>query len=199
MKKTAFLFALIVGLASTASAQLPSKPFSIYIQGGASVPQEDFGDRYKLGYHGAGGLGISIFPKVEAVGRVSYHKYSLESAASLLGIDSPDGVDGGDLTMLMYGADLKLNLGVLVTNPYLLAGYGWAKFDREDVTYSVLSVEHTETGDSHTDNYWILGGGIEFSRTFIEGRYITFLEDDNDEVEDDSKRRLIAVSLGFKL
>ncbi len=199
MKKTVVFVALIVGLASTASAQLPSKPFSLYIQGGASLPQEDFKDIYKLGYHGAGGLGISIFPKVEAVGRVSYHKYSLESAASLLGIDSPVDVDGGDLTMLMYGADLKLNLGILVTNPYLLAGYGWAKFDREDVTYSVLSVEHTQTFDSNTENYWILGGGIEFSRTFIEGRYITFLEDDDNEVEDDSNSRLITVSVGIKL
>ena len=199
MKKTAFFIALIIGLASTASAQLPSKPFSLYIQGGASVPQEDFSDLYKLGYHGAGGLGISIFPKVEAVGRVSYHKFSPESVASLLGVDSPIDVDGGDLTMLMYGADLKLNLGILVTNPYLLAGYGWAKFETEDVTYSASGVEHTETFDSQTDNYWILGGGIEFSRTFIEGRYITFLEDDDNEVQDNSKSRLITVSLGFKL
>ncbi|MCK4372506.1 MAG: outer membrane beta-barrel protein [candidate division Zixibacteria bacterium] len=199
MKKTAFFLILIVGLASTASAQLPSKPFSLYIQGGVSLPQEDFGDLYKLGYHGAGGLGISIFPKVEAVGRVSYHKYSPESVTSMLGVESPIDVDGGDLTMLMYGADLKLNLGVLVTNPYLLAGYGWAKFDIEDVTFSASGVEHTQTSDSHTDNYWILGGGIEFSRTFIEGRYITFLEDDDDEAESDSKSRLITVSLGFKL
>ncbi len=199
MKKTAFFIALIVGLASTASAQLPSKPFSLYIQGGASLPQEDFKDVYKLGYHGAGGLGISIFPKVEAVGRVSYHKHSLESVTSLLGDDSQVDVDGGDLTMLMYGANLKLNLGVLVTNPYLLAGYGWAKFDIEDMTFSASGVEHTQTFDSHTDNYWILGGGIEFSRTFIEGRYITFLEDDDDEVENDSKSKLITVSLGIKL
>ena len=199
MKKTAFFFVLIVGLASIASAQLPSKPFSLYIQGGASLPQEDFKDVYKLGYHGAGGLGISIFPKVEAVGRVSYHKHSLESVPSLLGVDSSVDVDGGDLTMLMYGADLKLNLGVLVTNPYLLAGYGWAKSDIEDVTFSASGVEHTETFDSHTENYWILGGGIEFSRTFIEGRYITFLEDDDDEVEGDSKSRLITVSVGIKL
>ena len=199
MKKTAFFLILIVGLASTASAQLPSKPFSLYIQGGVSLPQEDFKDVYKLGYHGAGGLGISIFPKLEAVGRVSYHKHSLESLPSLLGVDSPADVDGGNLTMLMYGADLKLNLGVLVTNPYLLVGYGWAKFDIEDVTFSAAGVEHTQTFDSHTDNYWILGGGIEFSRTFIEGRYMTFLEDDNDEVEDDSKSRLITVSVGIKL
>ena len=199
MKKTAFFLILIVGLASTASAQLPSKPFSLYIQGGVSLPQEDFKDVYKLGYHGAGGLGISIFPKVEAVGRVSYHKYSPESVTSMLGVESPIDVDGGDLTMLMYGADLKLNLGILVTNPYLLAGYGWTKFETEDVTYSEFGIDKTKSIDSRTDNYWILGGGIEFSRTFIEGRYITFLEDDDNEVESDSKSRLITVSVGIKL
>ena len=197
MIKTVLILALTAAIAASAAGQTPSKPFNLYLQGGASLPQEDFKDVFKMGYHGAGGLGISIFPKVEAIGRVSYHKNPLESASSLFGDDSPTDIEGGDLTMLMYGADLKMNLGALGTNPYVLGGYGWAKFEIEDVTFSEEGVEYTQTFDSHTDNFWIIGGGIEFGRTVIEGRYITFLDDD--EVESDSKTRLITVSLGFKL
>jgi len=194
VKKTILTTMLVFILTNPASAQLPSKPFSIYIQGGLSAPQEDFNSLYKLGYHGAAGIGFSVFPRLEAAPRVSYHKFSPESDAALLDLESLVDFDGGDLTMIMYGVDLKLNLGLVLTHPYLLAGYGRARFDIEDVTFSLSGVEHTETFDAYTDSYWVLAGGLEFTRTFVEGRYITFLDGD-----DDGARRLITLSVGLRL
>lgn len=195
MIKTVLLIALVAVVAGSALAQTPSKPFNLYIQGGASLPQEDFNNLYKYGYHGGAGIGFSIFPHMELVARASYHKYSVESINRILPDQEAIVVSGGDLAMIMYGAELKMNMGMMVSNPYVLAGYGRAKFDTEDVSISGFGIEETVEFASHTENYWVLGGGLEFTRTFIEGRYITFLEDAFEE----TTTRLITVSFGFKL
>lgn len=195
MTKTLVILALVVALATSAAGQTPSKPFNLYIQGGASLPQEDFNNLYKYGYHGGVGLGFSIFPHMELVARGSYHKYSVESINRILPDQESIVVSGGDLTMFMYGAEFKMNMGMMVSNPYLLAGYGRAKFDTEDVSITVFDIEETVEFPTHTENYWVLGGGLEFTRTFIEGRYYTFLEDAFEE----TTSRLITVSFGFKL
>ena len=195
MTKLGLIIALTVALATSAAGQLPSKPFSLYVQGGASLPQEDFNNLYKYGYHGGVGLGFSIFPRMELVARGSYHKYSVESINRILPNQEALVVSGGDLTMFMYGAELKLNLGVVVSNPYAIAGYGRAKFDTEDVLITIFDIEETVEFPTHTENYWVLGGGLEFGRTFIEGRYYTFLEDAFEE----TTSRLITVSFGLKL
>lgn len=195
MTKTVLVIALVAALATSAAGQLPSKPFNLYIQGGASLPQEDFKDLYNFGYHGGGGIGFSIMPHLELVARGSYHKYSAESLSSILPDQTTVNVSGGDLTMIMYGAELKLNLGMMVSNPYLLGGYGWAEFDIEDVTVSAFGFEEVHEFPSHTENYMVLGGGLEFTRTFIEARFYTFMED----ITEETSTRLITLSFGLKL
>jgi opacity protein-like surface antigen len=195
MIKTVLILALATAIAVSASGQIPSKPFNLYLQGGVSLPQEDFKELYKYGYHGSAGIGFSILPRMELIGRGSYHKYSVESISRILPDQESIDVSGGDLTMIMYGADLKLNLGALGMNPYLLGGYGWAKFDIKDVTVTAFGFEDVYEFPSHTENYMVLGGGLEFTRTFIEGRYYTFMED----ITEKTSTRLITVSFGVKL
>ncbi|MDH3892269.1 MAG: outer membrane beta-barrel protein [candidate division Zixibacteria bacterium] len=195
MTKTVLIIALVAAIATSAMGQTPSKPFSVYLQGGASMPQQDFKDLYKYGYHGGGGLGFSIFPRMELVARGSYHKYSAESLNSILPDQSTIDVTGGDLSMIMYGAELKLNLGVFTSNPYLLGGFGRAQFDIEDVTVNAFGLEQTHEFPSHTETYRILGAGLEFTRTFLEARYYTFMED----ITEETSTRLITVSFGIRL
>lgn len=201
MTRTVLIIAFVAALAASAASQTPSKPFHLYLQGGASLPQEDFNSMYKYGYHGGGGIGFSILPRLELVARGSYHKYSLESGTMLV-VDPSDvlpaevaSFEGGDMTMIMYGAELKLNLGVMVSNPYAIAGYGQARFDREDMNYTIAGLPYTLTEEATTDNFWVLGGGLEFTRTFIEVRYHAFL----DGITEETTSRLITVSFGLKL
>ncbi len=195
MKKYSLCLIILLLSSGTVLGQGSPKPFNLYLQGGASVPQDDFKDMYNYGYHLGGGLGFSLIPRVELVGRGSYHKFSLESLERVVENQGSISVSGGDLTMIMYGAELKLNLGVLTTNPYVLGGYGWAKFDFEDVTTNIFGIEETYIIQSHTENYMVIGGGLEFTRTFIEGRYYTFMED----IVEKTNTRLITVSLGLKI
>lgn len=195
MTRTVLIIAFVAALAASAAGQTPSKPFHLYLQGGASLPQEDLNELYKYGYHGGVGLGFSILPRTELIGRASYHKYDVESINRVLPNQEALVVSGGDMTMIMYGAEIKLNIGMMMANPYGIAGYGWAQFDTEDVFISLFDVDEIVEFPSHTENYWVLGCGMEFTRTFIEGRYYTFLEDAFEE----TTSRLITVSFGLKL
>ena len=102
MKRSLLTIALIICLISTVSAQTPKKMFNWYLQGGISIPQEDFGDMWKMGYHGTAKLGLGILPLIEPMGVVSYNFFPLDDGAFS---EYDYTIDGYDVTTITYGVE----------------------------------------------------------------------------------------------
>jgi hypothetical protein len=173
MRKAILILILVSFVAGSALAQMPDKPITFYLQGGATKPLGDFEDAYKIGFWGGGGIGFSFIPLLEAVGRVSYFRMSP---------DYPEDVDidGGDLGILTYGVEGKVNLGSSNMRLFALAGAGWAAVKFSDIkgTYTVGDAIHDiPTPKDATENYMCLGAGIEFGQLFIEARGYKILKD----------------------
>ena len=170
MKKLILALALVTLVAASASAQCAAKPINFYLQGGATKVLGDFDDAYKIGYWGGGGIGFSIIPLIEAVGRVSYFYMSP---------DIPDDaeVDGGNLGILAYGVEAKLNLGSEQTRLFALAGAGWARIKLSEIEYEVGNQTHKVKPEATTENYLCAGAGLELGQFFLEGRFYKIVDE----------------------
>ncbi len=93
---------LIACLSSSGWSQASTNPMKIYLHGGASIPQSDFGDVFKLGYHGGGAIGLALMPGFEAVVRVSYHSFDPD-------VEGDVEFEGGRFTALLFGNDTAPN------------------------------------------------------------------------------------------
>jgi len=183
MKKILFTIGLIVIFAACASAQV-SKPFAAYVGGGISLPNGDFGDLYKNGYHGLAGVGFNVAPMMQLMAKGEYHMFS------------PDGdVDGGDFKWLMVGADLRFSpsMPMAPIKPFGIAGLGFANLNVSDMNTPLLG---TVSFESQTDLYYELGAGVEFAAGpsmsfFAMARYVNVNTDGN-------ASKYIPVTVGLK-
>ncbi len=167
-----FLIVMAAALLLAAGASAQVKPFTLYGQAGLSLPQGDLNDGYKTGYNFGVGLGWSLMPKLEGVGRVGVHRFGSDET----------GLTGGEMTVMMLGADLKLNAGVpmMAYKPYLFGGAGFARIEVSDIAAALDAVVDLQTGGSGTDTklYYTFGGGLEMGMLFVEARYVSFKRDD---------------------
>ena len=122
MKKLLILALILAFTAMTASAQVPAKPMTIYGGVGMSLPTspDEFKDFWSMGFHGLGAVGFNAAPKLQLLGKIEYHNFAFDWG------DIPG--DGGAISFLMIGGDVKLNLGVPLapTKPFILGGVGMA-------------------------------------------------------------------------
>lgn len=180
---------------SFAYAEVPEKPIHIYLQGGGTLPMSDLKDGWKVGFNVGGGIGLSINENIEVGARVLYNSLNLDTEGDLWkeeGGDMDD-VDGGEFQPLMYGLELKINTGNEDTNLYIVGGFGKAKVKFGDLEVNGQEVDFFE---EQTENYYALGGGVEFGTFFIEARYVIIKFDGDGSDSDDIK--MIPVSVGIK-
>ncbi len=208
MNKFALLLVvLLFGVVASTSAQIPGKPFSIYLDAGLqSTSSPDwFKDYHKLGYHAEGGIGFKVFPFVEIVGKAGIQVMAKDWA---LIPNSP--LDGGNVRILTFGLDARAAIGAPLApiKPFVFAGVGLAKISEADITISgsgLLNSLYNNQLDKKTKMYYNLGAGLEFGggpfKFFIQARYMGFTAE-RIEVpivgEEDNKIKYIPVSFGIK-
>ncbi len=160
MKKALIALVLVLAFALSASAQMPSKPFSIYVGGGITLPHSPdmFKDGYNTGFHGLAALAIN-FPTIQGLsvqGKVQYHI-----------LPTADGVtygnelitDGGNRKFFMFGADGIYRLGTPggLASPFFGAGGGMANISQSDIT----TASGTTSFNSETKFYWNILAGAD--------------------------------------
>ena len=150
---------VLVSLVAASAAQAQTARASFFLGGGATIPTGDFGDAFKTGWNGLGGVNFMI-PGVPFGIRVDgmYSQNKLD-------------VSGSDVKAKIFGgnADAVFAFGApgSMVKPYVLAGIGMAnvKFD-------------TGSGSSSDTKFAFNGGaGVNFMMSsvtiFVEGRYFT--------------------------
>ena len=180
MKKLTLILAVLVMFAMTASAQIP-KPFTIYADAGLTMPNGDaFNTLYKAGMHLGAGVGFNVTPMFQVVPNIEYHSFGFDLT----------GYDGGKMTVWMFGANSRMNIGAgpMPIKPFLLGGVGFASGSIEAI--KLLATEITPDA-SNTDFYWNIGVGVDLMNFFVQARYVSI------GTEGESTN-YIPVSLGFK-
>lgn len=210
---TKLIIITLLLISTSTFAQTPAKPFNLYFSAGTDFPVKPdfFNDFHKLGYNLTGGLGFSALPRIQAIGRVGLHKilkdWNSIKYADELGNVYEDAFDGGDITMITYGVDLKLDLSLpaLPVKPYLLGGIGFAKLSEGDMKImgaGVDALSDLEFIDEGNQFYYSLGGGVALSSGpmfsfFLEARYMNIKQDMVQGYESDNLI-VIPINLGIK-
>ena len=183
MKKLMMILAILVAFGVSASAQVPSSPVSFYAGGALSIPSgpDSFKAMYKNGYHGMAGVGFSMAPMFEIVGKLEYHTFQFDFT------DVMSDYSGGTNKMWMYGADVKLSpsFPALPVKPYALVGVGMASIKQSEFTGPEslsLSVLNSAIGENQTKMYWNLGVGMNLMSSpvfslFAQARYVNVATD----------------------
>ncbi len=196
----AFAVLMILSAASMAQVGAPSSPFSFYGGGAFSKPTSPagFSDNWKLGYHWMLGVGYSVTPRLQLVGKLENHNF--KSSVETSGGST---VDGGAFKSLMYGVDGRLNLGapLVPLKPYALGGIGIASFKNEQYTSpnpSIATALNTGVStETFSKTYFNLGLGVDFAMgpktsLFVQARYVNI-------ASQGGATTFIPVTLGLKL
>lgn len=168
------LISLLV-FASLSTAQEYSdttRPYTFYLGGGITIPvsPSQVEHNFNSGFHVTTKYGFTEVKHFEAVIAAEYH---------MLGADyiDPDYIDGGDLSILLAGADLKYNLKQQISSnrPFFMGGIGLAIVSQADLrSYS----GGLETFDVQRALYFQLGLGIHLQNLFFQGRYVHMFTDE---------------------
>lgn len=186
-------FVLFFGI--TAIAQVPAKPFTAYLQGGLTSinSPESFNDLHKTGFNLAGGVGFSVAPMFQVVGKLSYHAMSKDWV-----IPEGETITGGKVKVVTCGMDMRFSPATLVMpiKPYAYGGLGFAKISESDIESSFIPIASLSAIQNQTKFYYNAGAGIEFSagpvlKMYLEAQYLNIKTEVND-------LRLIPISLGIK-
>ncbi len=199
MKKIPLLLIILLfGVVASTSAQVPGKPFTLYLDAGLnSVSAPDtFKDLHKLGYHFEGGLGFKVFPFVQVVGKVGLN--TIAKDWNLTPILS-DALSGGNIKIMTFGLDARAAIGAPLApiKPFAFIGGGYAKLTEDDITITtgVLGDYNISAMDDQTKFYYNIGAGLEFGggpfSFFLQARY-TSIATDGESI------KYIPVSLGIK-
>jgi len=163
MRKSLIFLAAMAVCAAGANAQV--KPFNLYAGIGATIPSApmNFKDDYKKGLHYSAGLGFSMGPSLETVGKISLHGLSRDWD------NDTTNSSGGKFKATMLGADIRLtpSLPGAPHSPFLFAGIGLALISPNDITGTAV---HTVKDQDKI--YYNLGGGFEFRKGPLFSLYI---------------------------
>lgn len=170
MKRIAILF-LIVLAPAWVFAEGASRPFNLSLGVGLTFPADTLNDYYGIGLHFTGSAGFKLLSVAELMPTVEYHTLSLDH----------DYGDGGGLTGVMFGCDLRLPFTIRsAARPYLIGGLGFAHLATNAVTTESITIpSHSET-EFYTD----FGAGIDRKvggvlSMFFQIRYISIATESN--------------------
>ena len=180
MKKLFTILAILIAFSGTAMAQMPSSPVSLYAGGALSIPSspDAFSETFKSGFHGMVGVGYSVSPMIEMVGKLEYHSFKFDFDNAMM-----EGYSGGSNNVWMYGADAKVtpSLPALPIKPYGLVGVGFATMKQTEFdgpTSLALSALNEYLPYSQTEMYWNIGAGFNLATSpamslFAQARYVS--------------------------
>ena len=183
MKKLMTILAILLAFSVSASAQVPSSPVSFYAGGALSLPSgpDSFKAMYKNGYHGMAGVGFSMTPMIELVGKLEFHAFPFDFG------DAATDFSGGTNKMWMYGVDAKVSpsLPALPIKPYALLGVGMASISVSEFSGSdvlATSLLNSVIAEGQTKMYWNIGAGFGLMNTpvlslFVQARYVNIATD----------------------
>ena len=143
----------------------------LMLGGGLTLPQSDYADLVKDGFHGMVGLemplGLPLGLRVDA----AYH---------LNAVDFAGDPDASAATIAVSGNGV-FHFGAGGVKPYLMGGVTWARL--------ACSGDDCIDTSSESDIGWNAGGGLGFGSLFLEARYVSI----SGEVEAD----FLPITLGF--
>lgn len=196
MKRIFLITTAVCLLVISANAQ-GVKPFNLYVGGGASLPNGDFSNEYKMGFHGSLGLGLNFGPGLQFVPKGEFHTFSADTDF-LLEENDYSSVSGGTFNAILVGADLKFapSVPALPLKPFFFGGGGWARLQPSDLEYENSLGQGTIIFAKQNKAYWNIGGGLNFGSNpafsfFIQARYLSVSADE-------IKYNVIPVTLGIK-
>lgn len=164
MRMSLIFVAALVICAAGANAQV--KPFNLYAGIGATLPTAPthFKDDLKKGLHYTAGLGFSMGPSLETVGKISLHGLSRDWD------NDTTGSSGGKFKATLLGADIRLtpSLPGAPYSPFLFAGIGLALISPNDITTGTAE----QTVAEQDKMYYNFGGGFEFRKGPLFSLYI---------------------------
>lgn len=161
VRSAATTLVCLMMLMTASYAQVTPKPVNVYVGVGWNIPIGYLKDPYDIGYHGTGKIGYRVSSKLELRGGIGYYGFMLDA------VD----VDGGNMSMLLFGGDLRLNLRAKPTDcgPIIHGGVGIAN----------LNLSRLTRGDrmywddiSESEIYGEVGLVLESSRGFFQIGYI---------------------------
>jgi hypothetical protein len=179
---TVLALSLTLG-AAPAAAQVMIKPWTLGFGGGATVPQSDFAEIQKVGWHVVGLVDFN-FPTVPVGVRVDggYH--------ALAGKDVTDDDPFPEVQVINVNGNLTYTIpGFVTVRPYAVGGVGYYS-SKSDVT------------NAERVNRLGFNGGVGFNlnlvgfAAFIEGRFHYITKDGN--VEGATAVQFIPITLGLR-
>ena len=184
---------------STAAAQQPyeagsTRPISIGIGGGVSVPVSDYKESFKNGFNGQGFVRLNL-PGLPIAPRIDFTFQQLDLKDVQRDVGDPL-LSGGNSQILGGLANLTYGLGVGAVRPYVLAGVG--------VYYLRFETESGSTTSSISDTRFGVNGGAGVTfrlgaiSAYLEGRIDNvWTSDDQDFRENVRSVRVIPVTFGL--
>jgi hypothetical protein len=181
MKKVLMIVTILMVFAVGASAQLPSKPFNIYIGGSIAMPSspDGFKDGYNMGFFGNAGVGFNINPMFQAIAKVEYNYFKMDAdefVASNPLITAGTEITGGALKALMFGADVRFSppIPAAPLKPFAFVGLGMARLSSSAVEspIDIPGVELGEPFESTSKMYMNAGLGVDIQSFFVHIRYL---------------------------
>jgi opacity protein-like surface antigen len=197
MKIFFILLTAVLMLSFSVSAQTPSKPFSVYANGGLTMVSspEEFKDFHKLGFNFGAGIGFKAVPMIELVLKGEYHPISKDWEF----VDDLDGISGGKVKIITFGVDARISSPSLILpiKPFGFAGFGLAKLKQDAIVIdplvdlgNIIIPEY----ENQNKTYFNIGGGIEFGtgiKMFLQAKYM-YIKTDGEDL------KFIPVSFGIK-
>jgi hypothetical protein len=168
MKVTVVLCTLLVLAVSVGATD--RRKVDVYIGWGVTIPTGDAGDRWKVGFHGRGGVGLPIGPGLQLIPTTEYHSLSLDKQGL--------GATGGALSVFMLGVNGKISFSLerQKTTPYMIGGLGMGITKIASAMWP--GYLGPNAGRSESKVYFDFGWGVdvyagESSSIFVELRYVS--------------------------
>jgi opacity protein-like surface antigen len=144
----------------------------LILGGGLSLPQGDYKDAVKSGYHGMAGLNFAVLGAPLGV--------RVDAAYHLNDFDLPGSPDAASALLAVSGSAVYTFPSV-GAKPYLVGGITWAR--------AKCSGDDCVSDASDSDTGFNVGGGIRFGSIFAEARYLS--------IGGDVDLKLVPITVGF--
>jgi opacity protein-like surface antigen len=162
-------------ISTSAALVLVAAPLSaqggFMLGGGLTLPQKDYADQVKDGWHGMVGLDLPLSGPLGLRVDGAYH---------LNAIDIPGDLDM-DAALIAVSGNGVFHFGSGGVSPYVMGGVTWASIK--------CTGDDCIDTSSQSDVGYNIGGGLQFSSLFLEARYVS--------ISGDVEADFVPITIGF--